>query len=129
VTNYLTADAVDATLRHLADLTASGSRVIFTYVDRAALDGTGTFSGVEEWHAVVRQQGEPWTFGFDPADLPRYLAARGMRLTLDLSARDAADRYLVPLGRHEPTAPFYRIAQAEVLPTPAEQLSPTAEDR
>jgi methyltransferase (TIGR00027 family) len=113
VTNYLTEPAVDATLRDLAAITASGSRIIFTYVDRAALDGTGTFSGVEEWHAVVRQGGEPWTFGFDPADLPHYLAERGMSLTLDLSARDAAARYLVPLGRHEPTAPFYRIAQAQ----------------
>jgi methyltransferase (TIGR00027 family) len=115
VTNYLTAPAVDATLRHLAGMTASGSRVIFTYIDRAALDGTGGFSGVEEWHAVVRQQGEPWTFGFDPAELPGYLADRGMRLALDMSACDAATRYLAPLGRREPAAPFYRIAQAEVL--------------
>jgi methyltransferase (TIGR00027 family) len=114
VTNYLTAEAVDATLRYLAAATASGSRIIFTYVDRAALDGTGGFSGVEEWHAVVREQGEPWTFGFDPAELSDYLDERGMRLCLDVSARDAAARYLAPLGRHEPAAPFYRIAQAEV---------------
>jgi methyltransferase (TIGR00027 family) len=125
VTNYLTADVVEATLRHLVELTASGSRVIFTYLDRAALDGSGTFSGVEEWHAVVRQQGEPWRFGFDPAQLPRYLAERGMALTLDLSARDAAARYLLPIGRREPTAAFYRIAQAEVLPPPA-QLPPVS---
>jgi methyltransferase (TIGR00027 family) len=38
VTNYLTADAVDATLRGLAAATAPGSTVVFTYVDRAALD-------------------------------------------------------------------------------------------
>ena len=114
VTNYLTEPAVDGTLRYLARMTASGSRIIFTYVDRAALDGTGKFSGVAEWHAVVREQGEPWTFGFDPAELPGYVRERGMGLALDLSAREAADRYLVPRGRHEPTAPFYRIAQAEI---------------
>jgi methyltransferase (TIGR00027 family) len=114
VTNYLTAQAVDATLRCLATLTGTGSRIIFTYIDRAALDGTGGFSGVEEWHAVVRDQGEPWTFGFDPTELPGYLAARGLALSLDLSATDAAARYLKPLGRDEPTAPFYHIAQAQV---------------
>lgn len=112
VTNYLTADAVDTTLRALAGIAAGGSRIVFTYVDRAALDGSGRYQGV--WEDAVRRHGEPWTFGFDPDALPGYLAERGLRLTLDLSARDAADRYLVPLGRHEPAAAFYRIAQAEV---------------
>ena len=100
--------------RRRADLGAGGGRLIFTYVDRAALDGTGGFSGVEEWHDAVRQHGEPWTFGFDPAGLPGYLAERGLGLNLDLSACEAAARYLVPLGRQEPAAPFYRIAQARI---------------
>ena len=113
VTNYLTADAVDTTLRHLAGLIARGGRLVVTYIDRSALDGTGGFSGVEEWHAAVRRHGESWTFGFDPVELPGYLAERGMTLTQDVSTRDAAARYLGPLGRDEPTAPFYRIACAE----------------
>ena len=115
VTNYLTERAVDTTVRQLAAIAGSGSRLLFTYVDRAALDGTGGFTGFDEWHAAVRKQGEPWTFGFDPGELPGYLAERGMRLFLDLSARDAADRYLLPLGRRAPAAPFYRIAAAEIL--------------
>jgi methyltransferase (TIGR00027 family) len=114
VTNYLTANAVDATIRRLAEITGSGSRLIFTYVDRRALDGTGGFTGFDEWHASVRDVGEPWTFGFVPSELPVYLAEREMGLFLDLSAREAADRYLLPLGRHDPAAPFYRIAAAEI---------------
>jgi len=112
VTNYLTAAAVDATLRGLADLTATGSRLIFTYVDRRVLDGG--FPEAGEWHAAVRGMGEPWTFGFDPAALPGYLADRGMRLALDMSTRDAAERYLQPRGRDEPAATFYRVAEAEI---------------
>jgi methyltransferase (TIGR00027 family) len=115
VTNYLTADDVDTTLRTLAATLGPSSRIVFTYVDRSALDGTGGYAGVDEWHAEVRRHGEPWTFGFDPAQLPAYLAMRGLGLMLDLSARQAAARYLAPLGRDEPTAEFYRIAQAEVL--------------
>lgn len=114
VTNYLTAAAVDTTIRRLAAITGSGSRLIFTYVDRRALDGTGGFAGVEEWHTAVRAGGEPWTFGFVPAELPGYLAERGLALVLDQSAREAADRYLRPLGRHDPAASFYRIAAAEI---------------
>ncbi|MEU6343198.1 SAM-dependent methyltransferase [Streptomyces sp. NPDC046977] len=114
VTNYLDEPSVHTTLTALAATTAPGSRIVFTYMDRRALDGTGGFAGVEAWAASVRAAGEPFTFGFLPGELPGYLAARGLALTLDLSARDAAERYLEPLGRHEPAAPFYRIAQAEV---------------
>jgi methyltransferase (TIGR00027 family) len=114
VTNYLTAEVVDATLRFLAAVTGAGSRIIFTYVDSAALDGSTQFDGLTEWQAAVRDAGEPWTFGFDPAALPGYLAERGLTLTTDLSTRDAAARYFAPLDRDEPTAAFYRIAAAEV---------------
>ncbi|MFI5892053.1 class I SAM-dependent methyltransferase [Actinoplanes sp. NPDC051513] len=112
VTNYLTEAAVDATLRRLAALTATGSKLIFTYVDRRVL--RGEVAGAESWHQAVRRQGEPWTFGFDPAALPAYLAERDMRLALDMSTRDAADRYLQPLGRDENAASFYRVAEAEI---------------
>ena len=114
VTNYLTAEVVDGTLRHLAGLAPPGSRLVFTYVDRGAMDGTGEFGGLEEWLAVLRRGGEPWRFGLVPGELPAYLAERGLRLDLDLSTRDAADRYLAPLGRREVAAAFYRVAQAEV---------------
>ncbi|MEU4238245.1 class I SAM-dependent methyltransferase [Actinoplanes sp. NPDC026619] len=111
VTNYLTEAAVDATLRRLADLTATGSTLAFTYVDRRVLDGE---IDAGPWPEAVRRAGEPWTFGFDPARLPGYLAERGLRLGLDMSTHDAADRYLRPLGRREQAATFYRVAEAEI---------------
>ncbi|MEU4092845.1 SAM-dependent methyltransferase [Streptomyces sp. NPDC026673] len=114
VTNYLDAPSVHTTLTALAATLAPGSRIVFTYMDRRALDGSGDFDGVAAWADTVRAAGEPFTFGFLPDELPGYLAERGLTLTLDRSAREAAARYLEPLGRHEPAAPFYRIAQAEV---------------
>jgi len=111
VTNYLSEPAVDTTLRRLAALTATGSSLIFTYVDRRVLDGS---LDAGNWAAAVRKAGEPWTFGFDPATLPGYVADRGLRLALDISTRDAALRYLAPLGRDEEAATFYRVAQAEI---------------
>lgn len=104
VTNYLTERAVDRTFRDLVTIIAPGSTVVFTYVDRAAL-GTDT-----AWHREVAKVGEPWTFGFRPADLPGYLAARGLDLQGDVSAAEAAARY----HRDEPAAGFYRIAWAVV---------------
>jgi methyltransferase (TIGR00027 family) len=104
VTNYLTEDAVDRTLRDLTAVVKEGSTIILTYVDRAALGEDTT------WHREVAKVGEPWTFGLHPADVPDYLAARGMDLRGDLSTKDAATRY----HRHEPAAEFYRIAWAVV---------------
>ncbi len=114
VTNYLDAASVDATLRGLAALCPAGSTVVFTYVDRGVLDGTATFAGAAEWHEAVRREGEPWTFGLDPAEVPAYLADRGLRLVEDLSTRDAARRLLPPSRSAEPTAEFYRVARALV---------------
>ncbi|WP_433291035.1 class I SAM-dependent methyltransferase [Actinoplanes sp. CA-030573] len=111
VTNYLTEPAVDATLREVAALTASGSTLIFTYVDRRVLSGA---IDAGPWPRAVSRQGEPWTFGFLPAELPAYVGARGMRLALDMSTREAAGRYLHPLGRDEQAASFYRVAAAEI---------------
>lgn len=119
VTNYLDAASVDATLRTLAALCPPGSTVIFTYVDRGVLDGTATFDGAAEWHAAVRREGEPWTFGLDPADVPAYLRERGLDLAEDLSTRTAARRLLPESRRTEPTAEFYRVARAVVPAGPA----------
>jgi methyltransferase (TIGR00027 family) len=105
VTNYLTEQAVDATLRDLTKTTAKGSTVILTYVDRAALGSDST------WHQEVAKVGERWTFGFHPADVPGYLAARGLDLKGDLSTKEAAVRYH---RDGEPAAEFYRIAWAVV---------------
>src|SRR4051812_11072962 len=77
VTNYLTEQAVDATFRDLTTIVAQGSRIIFTYVDRAAL------SADTAWHREVEKAGEPWTFGLHPADVPGYLAELGLDLEGD----------------------------------------------
>ncbi|MFI5959655.1 class I SAM-dependent methyltransferase [Cryptosporangium sp. NPDC051539] len=126
VTNYLTESAVDATLRSVVGLVPVGSQIVFTYVDRGVLGGGGGlaggagvggvdefggFAGVESWRGAVSAAGEPWTFGFVPAELPGYLADRRLRLIDDLSTRDAAALY----GREEPTAAFYRVVRAEVV--------------
>ncbi|HEX6356282.1 SAM-dependent methyltransferase [Actinophytocola sp.] len=105
VTNYLTEQAVDATLRDLVTTTAQGSTVILTYVDRAALGADTT------WHQEVAKVGEPWTFGLDPVEVPGYLAEHGLDVRGDLSTKEAAVRYDRP---DEPAAEFYRVAWAVV---------------
>jgi methyltransferase (TIGR00027 family) len=93
VTNYLTAEAVDATFRAIARGVRAGSQVLFTYVDRGILDGTGSFAGADESSRHVRRVGEPYTFGFDPSDVAPFLAERGFDLAWDVSVPAAAVRH------------------------------------
>jgi methyltransferase (TIGR00027 family) len=113
VTNYLDADAVDAMLRYIASAPL-GSRLAFTYVHRGVLDGSIAFAGVQHLGRVLRQTGEPWTFGLDPAEVPAFLAARGLRLLEDLGADDYRRRYWGEHAAELEGYAFYRAVFAEV---------------
>ena len=91
VTNYLTADAVDATLTAVSAITPVASPLFMTYIDRAMLDGTTSFEGAEASSAHVARVGEPYTFGLHPPEVPGYLAARGFTLEWDIAVPDAAE--------------------------------------
>ena len=115
LTHYLSPAVVDAVFAYAARSAAPGSRIVFTYIERAMLDGSVRFEGAENTLATVRRAGEPYTFGFDPVELPRYLAERGLRLIEDIGADAYRARYLVPRGRQrEPLAEYQRAALAEV---------------
>ncbi len=114
VTNYLTTAAVDATLAAIRALAAPGSTLLFTYVDRAALECPGAFPEAERWLQAVRRRGEPWTFGLAPAAVGAFLAERGFSLLRDTSTAEAGDAYFGPRGRPERGSALYRLASAAV---------------
>jgi methyltransferase (TIGR00027 family) len=114
VTNYLTATAVDTTLRVVA-ASAAGTRLVVTYVDRRVLDGTqDTFIGTVQLRALLRRSGEPWTFGLDPATVREYLAERGLALEEDVGATEYRARYFGTAARRMRGYEFYRVATAVV---------------
>ncbi len=116
VTHYLSGRAIDALFRYVGQ-SAAGSRMVFTYIHRGMLDGSVRFTGAADTLATVRRAGEPYTSGFDPVDLPAYLASCSLTLIEDVDARTYRDRYLMPLGRgREPLAEFQRAALVETRP-------------
>jgi methyltransferase (TIGR00027 family) len=110
VVSYLTEAAVNANLAVLARLLAPDSRLVLTYVDKGALDGTRTFRGARRWGSWVRISGEPFIFGFDPATLADSLRPRGFLLQGDASTAEAAGRYRAATGRNETGSELYRVA-------------------
>ena len=112
VISYLTKPAVHKTLSLLARLLASGSQLIFTYMDQAALDGTKAFQGAMRWKAWVRMSGEPFIFGFDPDSLAGTLRPFGFLLNGDRSTHEIAQEYREHMSRHERGSQAYRVAAA-----------------
>lgn len=113
VTNYLTEAAVDTTLRWCARA-ATGSQVLFTYVHRAVLDDPGSFAGTETLFETLRDAGEEWTFGLDPAELADFLLQRGLELEQDIGSSEYRARYLPRVSRIMRGYEFYRVAIAHV---------------
>ena len=113
VTNYLTAEAVDSTLRWCS--TASvGSLLLFTYVHCDILTNPTAFVGSRNLFASLEKTGERFTFGMDPSHVPQYLADRGLSLELDIGAAEYRARYFGAEARNMRGHEFYRVALARI---------------
>jgi methyltransferase (TIGR00027 family) len=93
VTMYLSEPAIDASLRAIAEWSAPGSQLAMTYVARSRMKHPSLAQ--RALRAVVSRVGEPWRFGWEPEELPGYLAERGLELVDDVAISDAA-RVLLP---------------------------------
>ena len=116
VTSYLTAAGVDVTFRSLSGWRHRGVGRLHVLSIARRWKGQSDLPGARAAMTAVRRAGEPFQFGFDPAELPAYLADRGLELLEDASTADLAIRYLHPLGRRPVASPFYRVALAARLP-------------
>ena len=112
VTNYLAEEAVDSTFQSLRAIFAR-CLVLFTYINRAVLESSGSFDGTSSVEQRLKKVGERWTFGFDPAALPVYLGARGYDLLEDVGSVQYRTAYLPTRRRLLRGYEFYRIAAAQ----------------
>jgi methyltransferase (TIGR00027 family) len=97
VTQYLTADAVHATLESLRPA-ASGSRLVFTYVRRDFLDGVNFYGAQRLYRRFVQRQ-QLWRFGLQPEEVAAFLDQHGWRLVEQLGPEQVVQRYVEPTGR------------------------------
>ena len=113
VTNYLTEDAVDVTLRWCSRA-ALGSRVLFTYVHHDVFTRPESFIGTARLFASLAKSGEQLTWGIEPRQLPAFLAERGLLLESDIGAAEYRRRYFGETAGRMRGHEFYRIATARV---------------
>jgi methyltransferase (TIGR00027 family) len=117
-TNYLTAEAVDATMRWFAHAGAS-SHVIFTYINNDVLIDPSRYFGAERVFSTLRRTDEQMTFGLAPDELADYLANRGLRLISDIGAAAYRAQFYGTEAQKMRGHEFYRVAQAATEPVRA----------
>ncbi len=113
VTNYLDEGSVDATLRFVGG-NSPGGRIAFTYTHRGVIDGSGDFWVSPNVIRHLQRAGEPWTFGFYPAEVVSYLHARGLELKQDLGAIEYGAPCMGASKDQMKGYEFYHVVVAEV---------------
>jgi methyltransferase (TIGR00027 family) len=111
VTQYLTAEAVHATLTSLRSA-AAGSRLVFTYVRKDFIDGINLYGAGPLYRRFVQRQ-PLWRFGLPPQEVATFLAGHGWRLCEQAGPDLIMQRYIEPTGRHLTTSPIEWTAYAE----------------
>jgi methyltransferase (TIGR00027 family) len=124
VTNYLSPDAVAATLQFIGSV-AHRSRLIFTYVHSDFFRAPHLYPGVVRLKRDLERFEEPWTFGLDPAEIPLLLRRHGLCLLKDLGSIEYRMHYLGQSPRTLYGYEFYRAALAEVIPIRNTQSQPS----
>jgi methyltransferase (TIGR00027 family) len=114
VTNYLTSEAVDSTVRWCSRA-APKSQLVFTYIDKEVLSNPSSFYGTEKIVQILQDVGERWTFGLEPAKLASYLKERGLKLESDLNATQYREQYFKDAASRMKGYEFYRVAVASVI--------------
>ena len=87
VTMYLSEAAIESTVACVRALGAAGSIFAFNYIERGVL-------GRDLSARAAALLGERHVFGWDPRQLPQWLAARGFRLVSQRSDVELAREYL-----------------------------------
>jgi methyltransferase (TIGR00027 family) len=93
VTMYLGCDTVFDTLRAMRSIAASGSHVVFDYLDTDAFVADKVSKRARAILENVRRLGEPMTAGFDPHTLHTDLVRVGWRLREQLTPQEIEKRY------------------------------------
>lgn len=93
VTYYLSIQSITNTLNAIANNTASGSMIVFDYVDDAGFIAEKACRAVQLMQTIARQSGEPMLTSFEPDKLNLFLKMNGFSLVDNLSPAVIEKRY------------------------------------
>ncbi len=95
VTYYISAEAVEATLRFIRDQSAPGSSVVFDYLTLGSIqEDWKKYPDAQRLSFWVKYRGEPFVFGIPEEQEQQWIEQRGLKMISDLNREDLEERYL-----------------------------------
>jgi methyltransferase (TIGR00027 family) len=113
VTQYLTEKGIRNIFDFLSKA-ARGSRLVYTYILKAFLDGRVMY-GEERLYKKYVVKDKIWLFGMNSESVPSFLKEHGWKIIEDLGYGELAERYIKPTGRILSSTPIERVVYAEKL--------------
>lgn len=114
VVYYLTAEAVDQTLRFVVENSGPGSSIIFDYMYAWALTADDKRAEIVRMQRTKRYTGEGLVFGIEEGQVESFLRVRGYTQVQNVTSKDLERMYLTGVNQTRPIAPIYAIAHATV---------------
>lgn len=93
VTMYLSAEAVDSTLRFISKVSGSGSLVVFDYIHGGVIRGENRYFGEKDAAKRVAKLGEAWTFALEEEEVESFLDKYNIQLQDHSRTQDLENRY------------------------------------
>ena len=116
VTQYLSQDAVRATLVALRAAAPPWSRLVFTYVRRDFIEGANMYDAAILYKRF-RQRQQVWRFGLDPEQVSAFVAEYGWQLVEQAGPDYYLRNYIEPTGRKLAASQLEWAAYAEKTAT------------
>jgi methyltransferase (TIGR00027 family) len=129
VTRYLSAAAVDETLRFVSSNTGEGTSILFDYIYGSLLRSGSTEA--KKWVRYFESQmQEPYTFAIEEGQIGAFMSRRGFRNIHNVDARYMEATYFKPAGQSIKVNRFFGWVTAEVGSegTPSAERTPVTSD-
>jgi methyltransferase (TIGR00027 family) len=114
VTEYLTTEAVDDTLRFVVQHSTPGSAIVFDYVYRQVLIGVQKHNEISSMRRYRFMTGEDLTFGIEEGAVEAFLKKRGFSHVRDMDANGLKEKYFTGSNTERKIASGYGIVVAVI---------------
>ncbi len=114
VTMYLSREANFTTLRAIVNNAASGSELVFTYIDDFVFEPGEASESYKKARRAVAAVGEPFQSGFAPSTLAEDLRGLGLSLVEDMNDCELAETLGVAQKHNLQPQQMHRIACASI---------------
>ena len=93
VTMYLSQDAIEKTFHFIADVSGTGSLIVFDYIYGGVLRRENMYYGERDSYKTVAKVGEEWTFAIEESGVERFLGRYGFQQKDHSGSQELEHRY------------------------------------